>query len=187
MTNVERWEREQICKRAGVQPTPASLYRCLDGYSIQANNGVKLLGIDKGGLKTFEVISQSNPDKVYRVSFDLDYPTTTCTCEDWHKNDMREAKTGCPFSTHQCKHGIAARIAWNRLSYRLDDNPTRPVRWMTKRELKHRFDRKYGETKWRIEQRAKDWGVLMVQRYSRFNRTALKVYVLPNGLYEVKR
>ncbi len=179
MTPVELREREIICERAGVQPSADAIHRAMNAYTIQAKNLVKLVSIDSDGTRNFEVISQTDESVVYHVSFDDKFPTTTCTCPDWTRQDRAEAQLGIPFSTKICKHGIAARIAWNLVTYRLDDNPNRA--YMTRRELKHYLDRKFGDKAWRLEKMSKTKARIVDLRNAKPQRTIWKVYAGNKG------
>ena len=145
---LQRISQEQLCKQAGVEPTPASLHRVQNGYSIVARNLVKLVKVDTDGTRNFEVRSQNKASKTYRVAFN-GTPATYCNCPDWRKNDLIDAAKGIPFSLHQCKHGLAARLAWALNRCRLDSHGGSSFHF-THRELKHRLDRRYGSSGWRI-------------------------------------
>ena len=145
---IQRISQETLCKQAGVEPTPASLHRVQNGYSIVARNLVKLVTVDADGTRNFEVRSQNDESQSYRVTFN-GTPATYCNCPDWRKNDLIDAAKGIPFSLHQCKHGLAARLAWALNRYRLDDFGGSSFHF-TPRELKHRLNLLHGEGGWKI-------------------------------------
>ena len=144
------WQsRVNLCKKAGIDnPTDDTLWRVYDGYNIIARNGVRLVKSYSDGTRTFDVKSQSDTEKCYRVHFNGS-PAIYCNCPDWHKHDLKEAAKGIPFSTWICKHGIAAKLGWVLNQYRLDGFGTTPFHF-TQRELKHHLDRRYGASNWKI-------------------------------------
>lgn len=105
-------ERYDIVKRAGIEkPTRDMLIRARSAEQLATDGSIQFIGIDPDGTKRFEVRSMSIEGRVYHVSFNRT-PATYCTCRDWRKHDQALADAGIPFSSWQCKHGIAVRKAW---------------------------------------------------------------------------
>ena len=186
---ITRIAQEQLCKQAGVEPTPASLHRVQNGYSLVARNLVKLVEVDALGTRHFSVRSQNDESKAYRVAFN-GTPATYCNCPDWHHNDMRDAEKGIPFSAHQCKHGLSARLAWALKQYRQDNHSESPFHF-TKSELKHSLDKRYGAGNWQIQPAQTKYGdasqkqgrVYARNGYGKLRKTIESVYKRNHGLY----
>jgi hypothetical protein len=98
-----------LAKLAGVNPTPATLYRIQNGFSIARGRLITYSHTDHTGDRFYQVGSQTDSRDAYHVRVDKVYGGS-CTCGDWTYNDMRDHKAGNPFSLHHCKHLLATKI-----------------------------------------------------------------------------
>jgi hypothetical protein len=100
--------RLDLAKLAGVNPTPATLHRIINGFKISRSNLITYSHTDGAGLKHYEVGSQTDSRTRYHVMSEDRF--ASCTCGDWHYHDMKDHRAGNPFSLHLCKHGLAVKL-----------------------------------------------------------------------------